>query len=63
MIFCKRCKGRMFIDRLYTTMDHLEVYCIACGDRKFYRPPSESAEGKWLLQKELYRAKYTTTSL
>lgn len=60
---CIKCNGRMFIDRQYTTVDHLETYCITCGNRKFYRPPSESAEGRWLLQKEKYRAKHIIMSL
>ena len=63
MIFCKRCKNRIFIDRQYTTIEHIETYCIGCGDRKFFHPPDNSSEGKWLLQKEKLRAKYTITSL
>ena len=53
----------MFIDRIHTNIDHLETYCIKCGNRKFYHPPSESAEGKWLLQKERFRAKHTIANL
>ena len=60
---CKRCSGRLFIDRQYTSFTHIEVYCIRCGDRTFYHPPHESREGKWLLAKELFRTKYTITSL
>ena len=59
MIFCKRCKGRMFIDRRYTSMIHLEIYCIICGYRKFFNPPENSSEGRWLLKKEVSRAKDT----
>jgi hypothetical protein len=63
MIFCKKCKGKIFIDRQYSQINHLETYCIGCGLRTFYHPPAESKEGKWLLEKELLRAKLTITSL
>ena len=63
MLYCKRCNGRLFIDRQYTSRIHIETYCVRCGNRKFYHPPEDSAEGKWLLARELFRAKYTITSL
>jgi len=63
MIFCKRCRGRVFVDRQYSNVQHIETYCVICGLRTFFHPPAESKEGKWLLEKELYRAKYTITSL
>ena len=53
----------MFIDRQYTTFEHMETYCISCGLRKFFHPPRDSEEGRWLLQKELSRAKLTITTL
>jgi predicted nucleic acid-binding Zn-ribbon protein len=60
---CKRCEGKMFVDRIHSNIDHLETYCVKCGSRKFYHPPSESAEGKWLLQKEKFRAKHIIANL
>lgn len=63
MINCKKCKGRMFVDRIHSNIDHIETYCIKCGERKFYHPPSETAEGKWLLLKERSRAKHIITNL
>lgn len=63
MIKCKKCKGRMFVDRQYSSIDHLEISCIFCGSRRFFRPPAESEEGRWLLLKEKLRAKHTITSL
>jgi len=63
MLNCKRCSGRIFIDRQYTTTGHIEIFCVMCGFRKFYHPPTESQEGKWLLLKEKSRAKNTITSL
>ena len=63
MIHCEKCKGKIFIDRQHTSFQHIETYCIGCGLRKFYHPPAESKEGRWLLAKELYRAKFTMTKL
>lgn len=63
MLTCNRCKGRIFVDRQYTSQMHIETYCVRCGERKFYHPPTESQEGKWLLQKERFRAKSTIVSL
>ena len=60
---CIRCNGKIFIDRQHTSESHIETYCIGCGDRKFYHPPQNSREGRWLLLKEKYRAKNTITSL
>jgi predicted nucleic acid-binding Zn-ribbon protein len=62
-MLCKKCKGKVFVDRQYSSVMHLETFCITCGNRKFYHPPTESAEGRWLLEKELYRTKSTITSL
>ena len=53
----------MFVDRVFTSMSHLETYCFYCGSRKFFHPPSDSEEGRWLLKKEIERAKTTITPL
>ena len=63
MLKCSKCHKRMFIDRRFSEPGHLETYCLACGFRKFFHPPAESEEGRWLLAKELYRAKFTITKL
>jgi RNase P subunit RPR2 len=63
MLKCNKCNSRVFIDRQYTTYDHVETFCVSCGDRKFYHPAQNSKEGRWLLQKELLMAKATITSL
>lgn len=63
MIKCDRCKKRMFVDRQYSTYDHLEIFCISCGDRRFFHPPQDSSEGRWLLQKEISLAKNTIVNL
>lgn len=53
----------MFIDRQYTEISHIEIFCITCGFRVFFHPPSHTAEGKWLLEKEQLRAKATMSYL
>lgn len=63
MIKCIKCKAKMFIDRVHSGPDHIEVFCLYCGTRKFYNPASASSEGAWLLQKEKLRAKSTITRL
>jgi hypothetical protein len=63
MLFCNKCSGRVFIDRQYTAVNHIETFCVLCGSRKFYHPPSDSREGQWLLLKEKLRAKNTIASL
>jgi hypothetical protein len=62
-MLCKKCGGRVFIDRQYSTIDHMETFCILCGKRTFFHPPSQSLEGRWLLEKEKSRVKNTMTSL
>jgi DNA-directed RNA polymerase subunit RPC12/RpoP len=63
LISCRKCKGRMFVDRQYSNVDHVEIYCVRCGSRRFFHPPSESREGAWILLNEKSRAKHTITSL
>jgi len=60
---CKRCNGRVFVDRQYSSIDHLETFCVMCGDRKFFHPPIDTSEGRWLLAKEKLLAKSTITTL
>jgi predicted nucleic acid-binding Zn-ribbon protein len=63
MINCTKCVGKMFVDRQYSSVMHLETYCIRCGNRKFYHPPSDTTEGQWILNQEKLRAKTTIASL
>jgi hypothetical protein len=36
---CKRCKGRVFVDRIYSQNLRIEMFCIMCGKR-------------WMIKKE-----------
>ena len=53
----------MFVDRQYSQINNLEMYCMSCGSRTFFHPPSNSQEGLWLLKREQLRAKATMSSL
>jgi predicted nucleic-acid-binding Zn-ribbon protein len=60
---CPKCRGKVFVDRQYSSSSHLETFCINCGYRKFFHPPTDSAEGTWLLKKEALKAKATMSRL
>jgi hypothetical protein len=60
---CEKCKSRMFVDRQYTTIDHVEIFCLTCGSRKFFNPPSSNRVGLWILQQEKLLVKNTITPL
>lgn len=63
MLKCKKCNGRVFVDRQYSSVEHIETSCIVCGNRVFYHPPSKTSEGQWILQKEISLAKNTIVNL
>lgn len=50
---CRRCKGRVFLDRIYTDNKNFETSCLLCGDRRFINKDSEL--GKWLQLNEQKR--------
>jgi len=47
---CKRCEGRVFLDRVFSDNKNFELYCIMCGDRQFVSKDTEL--GKWLEKME-----------
>lgn len=63
MLKCIKCHKNMFVDRQYSAVGHIETYCLYCGSRKFFHPPEDSEEGRWLLKKEQLKAKATISSL
>lgn len=50
MMTCVKCRGRVFIDRVFSDNKNFEVYCIMCGDRKFIGKRTEL--GLWLARSE-----------
>lgn len=56
MLKCKKCKGKVFVDRVHSSHDHLELFCIICGNRKMFHPPSKFGNSiKWLKDLENQR--------
>ena len=56
MMHCKRCGGRVFIDRVFSQKLHIETYCLLCG-RRWMINKEMSAFGRWLDQKEIENQK------
>jgi hypothetical protein len=50
-MWCRKCNGRVFIDRVFSQKLHIELYCVMCGKRWMINRES-SKLGKWLDQKE-----------
>jgi Zn ribbon nucleic-acid-binding protein len=60
MLKCPKCKGRLFVDRMYNAINHIETFCVVCGFRKFYHNFDESDRtATWLLEMEQKRAKFS----
>lgn len=51
MMHCKKCGGRVFVDRVFSQKLHVELFCIMCGKRWMVNK-DRSALGQWLEQKE-----------
>ena len=47
---CKRCNGKVCIDRVYSQKLRIELFCIMCGKRWMIK--RESALGLWLSKTE-----------
>lgn len=50
-MWCKKCGGRVFIDRVFSQKLHIELYCLMCGKRWMINKET-SGFGKWLDKKE-----------
>lgn len=53
---CARCKGRVFVDRVFSQKLHVELFCILCGKRWMINKDT-SALGRWLEQVEKNKLK------
>jgi predicted nucleic-acid-binding Zn-ribbon protein len=55
---CKKCSGKMFVDRVFLSYDHIELYCLKCGQREMYHNVSSFDERiRWIMKLEKARAK------
>jgi hypothetical protein len=53
---CIRCKGRVFVDRVFSQKLHVELFCIMCGKRWMINKDT-SPLGRWLEQVEKNKLK------
>jgi len=60
-MFCKRCSGRVFIDRVFSQKLRVELFCMSCGKRWVVKKDGD-AFGQWLVQKEKKLAKKSCIS-
>lgn len=47
---CKKCKGRVFVDRVYSQNLRIELFCILCGKR--WTVSRSNRFGAWLAKRE-----------
>jgi hypothetical protein len=50
-MWCDKCKGRVFVDRVFSQKLHIELFCVMCGKRWMINKET-SVFGKWLERKE-----------
>ena len=50
-MWCQKCSGRVFIDRVFSQKLHMELFCLMCGKRWMVNKET-SAFAKWLDKKE-----------
>ena len=50
MLSCKKCAGRVFVDRIYSQVLRIELFCSMCGKRWFVR--TDNRFGSWIAKKE-----------
>ena len=63
-IECTKCKGRVLVDRVFLSYDHLELYCMVCGKRWMYNNPDRHGEiATWIMKAEKTRAKAIGNSI
>lgn len=48
---CKKCNGKVFVDRLFSEKKHLELVCVCCGKR-WMLDKEKSVFAAWLLKQE-----------
>ena len=49
-MWCIKCNGRIFVDRVFSQKLIMELYCIMCGNRWMIK--RDSRFGAWLSRRE-----------
>jgi DNA-directed RNA polymerase subunit RPC12/RpoP len=63
-ITCNKCKGRVFVDRVFLSNDHLELFCLNCGKRDMFHFPEKFGKFvQWIMQVEKERAKKNASKI
>lgn len=50
-MWCQKCNGRVFLDRVFSQKLHMELFCIMCGKRWMINKET-SGLAKWIEKKE-----------
>jgi hypothetical protein len=62
MMTCKRCNGRVFVDRVFSQKLHVELFCILCG-RRWMINKDTNRFGRWLEERDrLYAKNFSISS-
>jgi len=56
MMSCSKCRGRVFVDRVFSQKLHIELFCIMCGKRWMLNKDTNGL-GRWLEQREIRQQK------
>jgi hypothetical protein len=51
---CKKCRGRVFVDRLLSEKSHVELSCLLCGKR-WMIPKDKNPLARFVAARERYR--------
>jgi hypothetical protein len=52
-MWCKRCTGKVLVDRVFTSDTHVELFCFNCGKRWVYHHPiNKEAFVVWIWKAE-----------
>jgi hypothetical protein len=55
-MWCQKCNGRVFVDRVFSQKLHVELFCVMCGKRWMINKET-SPLGKWLEKQDQRHAK------
>ena len=50
-MYCRKCSGRVFVDRVFSSSLRTELFCILCGRRWFIKNGSNGFS-QWLKTRE-----------
>ena len=61
-MYCKKCDGRVFVDRMFSQKLRIELFCFMCG-RRWIIKKDGSAFGIWLenIENNLNKGSYIST--